>query len=174
MFLIRGHETASHPNPAVVSINISPGGIPKSPVSSVHVTQMGLVGDGHNHEKHKSPLQAVCLEDWELIEELKKEGFPLRCGAIGENLTVHNLRVQNLPVGTVLEFSRGVVLELTKPRNPCYVLDAIDPRLQSAIAGRCGFYARVMKEGKLQVGETIRVVGASQILSQWRLLCSRP
>ena len=159
--------------PSVVSINISPGGIPKLPVSSIHVTQMGLVGDGHNHEKHKSPLQAVCLQDLELIEELRREGFPLTSGVIGENLTVNNLCIQKLPAGTVLEFSRGVVLELTKPRNPCYVLDAIDLRLKSAIAGRCGFYARVLKEGKLQVGETIRVVSVSQILSKWFIMSRR-
>ena len=148
----------SDQKPAVVSINISQGGIPKLPIDSVYVTPAGLKGDGHNHEKHKSPLQAVCLQDWELIEELKSEGFPLSPGMIGENLTVHRLHLQTLPVGAVLEFSRGVVLELTKPRNPCYVLDAIDPRLKSAIVGRCGFYAKVLKEGRVLVRETIRVM----------------
>jgi MOSC domain-containing protein YiiM len=142
----------------VVSINISRGGIPKLQVDSAYAASFGLKGDGHNHEKHKSPLQAVCLQDLEFIEELRYEGFPLTCGTIGENLTVHNLHVQKLPAGTILEFCGGVVLELTKPRKPCYVLDSIDPRLKSAIAGRCGFYARVLKEGWLIAGETIRVI----------------
>ncbi len=142
----------------VVAVCLSSGGIPKLPVDVVSVTWAGLEGDGHNHEKHNRPTQAVCLQDIEFLEELRKEGFPLSCGTIGENLTVRNLYVQNLPVGTILKFSGGVVLELTKQRNPCYVLDTIDGRLKEAIVGRCGFYAKVLCEGSVKKGETIEVV----------------
>ena len=72
-------------------------------------------------------------------------------------MTVRHLSVQSLPVGTLLEFEGGVVLELTKERKPCYVLDAIDPRLKDAIINRCGFYARVVQEGIIRTGETIEV-----------------
>ncbi len=144
--------------PYILSINISSGGIPKSPVSSIHVASSGLEGDGHNHEKHRHPLQAVCLQDFEELEDLREEGFPLSCGAIGENLTVYNLRVNRLPVGTLLEFSSsGVVLELTQIRKPCYVLDSIDPRLKEVIVGRCGCYAKVLREGLLTTGEKIAI-----------------
>ena len=51
-----------------------------------------------------------------------------------------------------------VVLELTKRRGPCYVLDAIDPRLKDAIAGRCGFYAKVITTGALRPGEFVEVI----------------
>jgi len=143
--------------PKITSINISPGGIPKRPMDSVVVTQFGLAGDGHNHEKHNNPIQAVCLQDVELLEGLCREGFSLSCGTIGENLTVSHLDVQHLSVGTILEFSGGVVLELTKERKPCYVLDSIDPRLKEVIVGRCGFYAKVVREGILKTGEKIDI-----------------
>ena len=143
----------------ILSINISPGGIPKQPVDSVRVNLAGLEGDGHNHEKHRTSFQAVCLQDLERLTELWTEGFPLLSpGAIGENLTVRNLNVNNLPIGTILEFSSGVVMELTKVRKPCYVLDTIDPRLKEAIVGRCGLYAKVLQEGIVHIGETIEVV----------------
>ena len=45
----------------------------------------------------------------------------------------------------------------TKRRKPCYVLDAIDPRLKDVIVGRCGFYAKVLKTGRLRAGESIVV-----------------
>lgn len=144
-------------SPYVLSVNISPGGIPKFPIDSVHLSFTGLESDGHNHEKHRTPLQAVCLQDIEKLEELCAEGFDLTCGITGENLTVCHLGVNELPLGTILEFSGGVVLELTKVRKPCYVLDAIDPRLKEVISGRCGSYAKVLKEGFLKKGETIRV-----------------
>ncbi len=143
--------------PCIASVCISSGGIPKLPQLSVRVHFNGLEGDGHNHEKHNNPLQAVCLMDWEILEALHREGFKLAVGTIGENLTVCSLNVQKLSVGTVLEFFGGVVLELTKERKPCYVLDSIHPRLKEAIIGRCGFYAKVLREGVLRVGEPVEV-----------------
>jgi len=143
--------------PYVLSINISPGGIPKLPVDLVEVTSFGLMGDSHNHEKHRTPLQAVCLQDIETLERLVQEGFPLSSGTTGENLTVRNLNVNSLPLGTILEFTNGVVLELTKVRKSCYVLDAIDPRLKDVISGRCGLYAKVLREGTIKKDEIIYV-----------------
>lgn len=141
----------------VLSINISKGGIPKYPIDSVHITAAGLEGDGHNHEKHYNRIQAVCLQDIEMLDQLREEGYPLYAGTTGENLTVWNLNVNDLPLGTMLEFSGGVILELSKVRKPCYVLDAIDPKLKEDIVGRCGTYAKVLKEGTISVGDIIKI-----------------
>lgn len=142
----------------VVSINISKGGIPKNPVGTVFIRTGGLEGDGHNHDKHYRPMQAVSLQDLERLNELRAEGYELYPGATGENVTVANLDVNALPLGTRLEFDGGVVIELSKVRTPCYVLDSIDPKLKEDIVGRCGFYASVIKEGMLSTGEAIQVV----------------
>lgn len=142
----------------VLAINISPGGIPKFSVDFIHVTINGLEGDGHNHAKHRTPFQAVCLQDIEKLEELNCEGYSLSMGTTGENLTVKNLNVNALSIGAVLKFSGGVILELTKIRKPCYVLDSIDPKLKESIVGRCGTYAKVLREGVLQKGEIIEVI----------------
>lgn len=146
--------------PIVLSINISKGGIPKLPVDLIRVTSAGLEGDGHNHEKHRTPIQAVCLQDIEKLNELREEGYPLEAGATGENLTMRNLHVNHLPIGTILRFSSGVVMELTKARKPCYVLDAIHPKLKEEIAGRCGLYAKVLQEGTLHIGDWVESIEA--------------
>ncbi len=147
--------------PLVRAICVSPGGIPKHTIHNVYVDRRGLIGDGHHHEKHNRPTQSVCLQDWELLEDLRQEGFKLDCGTIGENITVMNAHVQSMTPGTVLEFAGGVTVELTKPRHPCYVLDSIDPRLKNVIAGRCGYYAQVLKEGFLEEGARINIVASS-------------
>ena len=134
----------------VVAICTSPGGIPKLPMDEVLVTVSGLSGDGHNHSKHRTPMQAVCLQDVEHLEAVTREGIALTWGAIGENLTVRGLNVQSLPIGTVLEFEGGVTLELTKVRKPCYVLDAVDVRLKEWMVDRCGMYAKVIREGVIK------------------------
>lgn len=145
----------------VLSINVSKGGIPKRPIESVRITSSGLEGDGHNHAKHYHPIQAVCLQDIEKLEELSLERNPLRPGAAGENLTVKKLNVNTLPLGTVLKFSGGVVLEISKVRKPCYVMDAIDNRLKSDALGRHGMYARVLREGMVRKNDRIDVVYSS-------------
>lgn len=141
----------------VISISISPGGIPKLPVDEVLVTSSGLIGDGHNHAKHRTPMQAVCLQDVELLEDVSnEEGIALACGTIGENLTVRGLHVQNLPIGTGIEFEGGVFLEITKVRMPCYVLDTVDVRLKYWLKDRCGMYAKVIREGVIKKNAAVR------------------
>ena len=145
----------------IVSINISSGGVPKLPVDSIYVSFSGLKGDGHNHAKHYDPIQAVCLQDIEQLEGLNLKGYSLVPGATGENLTVKNLYVNNFPLKTVLRFSGGVVLELSKIRKPCYVMDAIHPRLKEDTVGCHGMYAKVIQEGLLTAGETMDVISPS-------------
>ena len=41
--------TSSPPAGRVVQVNVSPGGVPKLPVSEARVGRNGLVGDAHDH-----------------------------------------------------------------------------------------------------------------------------
>lgn len=151
----------------VVSVSVSAGGIPKRPVLEAQVGIDGLVGDGHAHEKHRRPHRAVLIQDLELLDELRAEGFAVGPGVMGENVTVRGLRVQGLAAGDRLRFESGPVLELTEPRKPCYVLDAIDPALQSAVVGRCGYLARVLVPGRIFCGQHVQV-DAMQAASETR------
>ena len=141
----------------VISINISKGGVPKLPIESVDITEKGLKGDGHNHEKHYRLSQAVCIQDIERLEELCAKGYPLKPGTAGENLTVQGLNVNALAVGSVLEFSGGVALEITRTRPTCYVMDQIHPQLKEDATDRHGMYAKVTRPGSLSLGEQIKV-----------------
>jgi MOSC domain-containing protein YiiM len=139
----------------IVAICISAGGIPKLPVDRARVEVNGLAGDGHAHAKHNRVSRAVSLFDDEILEELRARGYRLVPGSIGENLTVRGLHVQTLAPGTRLVSERGVVLELSEQRKPCYVLDAIDVKLKDVIVGRCGFLASVITPGELFSGDLL-------------------
>ncbi len=147
----------SDTRPTVISVNISPGGIPKRPIDTGSVSTEGLAGDGHDHEKHITPIQAICLIDAEDLDDLRAEGYDVGPGALGENVTVRGLEVDALAPGDRLRFSGGVELEYTKPRSPCYVLDAISPQLKEVVKGRCGGYAKVVTAGEIRPGETIEI-----------------
>ena len=58
-----------------------------------------------------------------------------------------------MPIGTILEFSEGVKLEITRVRPTCYVMDQIDPKLKDDADGCHGMYAKVLNEGQLKIGE---------------------
>jgi len=149
----QGNELAG----VTVAICISTGGIPKYPVPEAELTMNGLAGDGHAHDKHSCPDRAVSLQDIELLEALLAEGFQVGPGIMGENITVRGLNVQDLSVGDRLHFENGPVLELTAPRKPCYVLDVIHPNLKNVVVGRCGYLARVVREGNLHPRQDITV-----------------
>lgn len=144
--------------PRAISINISAGGIPKQSIAAAHVLVSGLANDAHDHEKHNTPMQAISLIDVEDLADLRAEGFDVFPGATGENITVRGLNVDGLRIGDRLRFSGGVEIELTKARQPCFVLDAIDPKLKQAIKDRCGFLAKVIRTGEIRAGETIEVL----------------
>ncbi|MGD9719910.1 MAG: MOSC domain-containing protein [Pirellulales bacterium] len=135
----------------VVAVCVSAGGIPKRTLAAAQVTASGLTGDGHAHAKHIRSERALSLFDMEILAQLRREGFALYPGAIGENLTVVGLNVQLLPSGTLLEIG-NVVIRLEEPRKPCYVLDTIHPCLKDVIVGRCGYMASVVQEGRIEAG----------------------
>ncbi len=148
----------------IVSINLSPGGIPKLPTSSASVTVDGLLGDGHDHAKHRVPEQAISLLDVELLEAAARDhGLDLEPGSLGENLTVRDLGVQRLGEGDRLRIETDdpdvveVVLEVTRVRPPCYVLDALSPDLKRTMWNRIGMYARVVVPGTIRPGAAVEV-----------------
>lgn len=138
----------------VVAVCISPGGVPKWPLKGGLVVEAGLLGDGHAHEKHNRLDRALSLLDVEIVGQLRDEGFDLVPGTLGENLSVANLWVQQMPPGTLLSIG-DVVLKLEQPRKPCYVLDRIDPRLKHVLPGRCGYMASVVRGGMIRPGMEI-------------------
>ncbi len=147
----------SEASPIVVSVNISDGGIPKRPLPVGRVTTDGLEGDAHDHEKHNTPLQAICLMRVEVLDDLRAEGFDVAPGTMGENLTVRGLDVDAMQPGDRLVLSGGVELEYTKIRKPCFVLDSISEDLKQVVRGRCGGYTRVVTTGHVRAGETIEL-----------------
>jgi len=145
----------------VVAVCISPGGVPKKLVDSAVVNPDGLVGDRQDHETHRQMHRAVLIQDIELLDELKGEGYPVAPGVMGENVTVRNLNVQRLAPGCRLVFENGPILELSEPRTPCHVLRQIHDGLEEAVVGRGGFLARVEKTGRLHPGQRVTVEAKS-------------
>ena len=149
--------------PMVHSINTSDGGVPKLPRASCGVRVSGLDGDRQRDlEYHGGPERAVSLYSLELIEALRAEGHPIAPGTTGENLTLAGLDWKALRPGLQLEIGEALI-QLTSHAAPCRNIagsfkDRVFTRVaEKAHPGWSRFYARVLKEGTLRVGDGVFV-----------------
>jgi len=147
----------------VHAINISNGGVPKLPRESCFVGLDGLQGDRQRDLRyHGGRERAVCLYSLDLIEALRAEGHSITPGAIGENLTVSGLLWADMVPGATVEVG-AVVLQLTDYAAPCSnIARAFERRQyvrvnQKVHAGWSRLYARVLTEGTVQIGDTLRI-----------------
>jgi MOSC domain-containing protein YiiM len=145
---------------------LTPGehGLPKRPVDSAFVSQGGVRGDYniYRHEKRKDdPDMALLLMPIEMIRELNSEGWPVRPGDLGENLTTSGLSYSYFEIGKVLSVGE-MRLQISKACDPCnnlfllpYIGKAKGPAFVNTMLGRRGWYARVLKEGWVRAGDEI-------------------
>jgi MOSC domain-containing protein YiiM len=147
----------------IVSLNTSLGGVPKLARDEAFVSKAGLDGDGHVFHMHGGPEQAVCLYALDVIDALRAEGHPIAAGTTGENVTVRGLDWPTIVPGVRLVL--GVVeVEITDFATPCQtIIDSFSDRRSKRISqklhpGWRRVYARVVTEGMVRLGDTVRVV----------------
>jgi MOSC domain-containing protein YiiM len=157
-------------SPRLVQVNISPGGVPKHPVSEGRVTFTRIKGDDWSDKKrHGLPGQAICLYSVELIDQLQGEGFPVFPGALGENFTTEGIDYHFTRIGDAWRVGKEVVIRITKVRGPCrtitvygegilramYDIEVKRGNVLSQRWGRSGYYAEVLQEGVVRPGDLI-------------------
>ena len=149
----------------------------KPPHESIRLLAgLGVEGDAHCGERvrHRSRvardpmrpnLRQVHLIHAELHDELRRLGFRIAPGEMGENVTTRGLDLLGLPRGARLHLGAAAVLEVTGLRNPCAQLDRFRPGLMAAVLGRdaegrllrkAGVMAVVLEGGEVRPGDPIR------------------
>ena len=147
-------------------------GICKRPVSvPLHLRKLGFDGDGvADTRNHGGVDKAVCvysLDHYPYWEETL--GISLPPAAFGENLSVSNLKEEDVCIGDVFQLGTATV-QITQPRQPCNTLTARYGRNDLAKlvvnSGYSGFYFRVSQEGEVSVGASLVLVErASNLIS---------
>jgi MOSC domain-containing protein YiiM len=142
-------------------------GLPKPTVSHALVRPSGFSGDFNRYrheEKKDDPAMAVLLIPRETLAELSQEGWPVRPGDLGENITTEGVEYDAFAPGR--KFRAGeVTLEVTKACTPCenlfllpYVGRERGPEFLRVMIDRRGWYARVLHEGRIRAGDRIEWV----------------
>ena len=150
---------------SIFQINVSQGGVPKLPVRSAEVTELGLVGDTHNNTKvHGGPMRALCLYSLKRILALQAEGHPVFPGSTGENLTLAGLDWAAIVPGVRLRLGDTVEIEVTKYTEPCPKITAsfaggdISRMQQDTHPGWSRVYVRVLTPGSIRVGDKVTLL----------------
>jgi MOSC domain-containing protein YiiM len=153
------------PSGRIAQINISPGGVPKTPVAVAHVTVQGVAGDRQQHLKvHGGPDRALCLWSLEVIETLQQEGHPIAPGSAGENVTLSGLDWVDLVPGCQLQLGTDLRVEITDYSAPCrqnmkWFADRKFSRIsQNHYPGSSRLYARVLTDGTIRPGDQALVL----------------
>ena len=102
------------------------------------------------HGRSGSTRQVLVM-DQETLEE-----FGIAPGRVRENITTRGIALGALPLGQRLRAGE-VLLEVTKPCEPCHQMDEIRQGLQEAIRGRRGLLCRVVESGRIRRGDRIEV-----------------
>jgi MOSC domain-containing protein YiiM len=168
IYWTRTREAPSGPSTGmVVSVNTSPGGVPKRPIAGGRIHWRGLEGDAHSKPEpiHGTPEQAICLYAVEAIERVRAGGDQAFPGSYGENLTILGLDWLGLRRGDRLRIgSEGPLLMLTDYATPC------DTQERWFVDGKYGrisarkhpedarWYASVLEEGHVEPGDEVRLI----------------
>ena len=78
-------------------------------------------------------LRQVHLIQGELLDKLRKNGFLVAPGQLGENITTKGADLLSLPTGTKLKIGNNAVVEITGLRNPCIQIDQFQKGLLKAV-----------------------------------------
>jgi MOSC domain-containing protein YiiM len=138
---------------------------------------LGVEGDAHfgatvqhlsraGEDPGRPNLRQVHLIRSELFDDLRKAGFDVLPGDLGENVTTRGLDLLALPEGTRLHIGADAVVEVTGLRDPCLQIDAFRKGLLNEVAHpdgagglerRIGVMGVVHADGEVRPGDTIEV-----------------
>ena len=148
---------------ASINISVQKGG-KKKPVKEAFINEFGIEGDGHSGEWHRQ----VSLLSYESIESFNRKGsINTSPGDFAENITTRGIDLIGLKVGDILaitdenpeagEGSNKVILEVTQIGKECVAPCSIYYQVGSCIMPKEGLFCKVIKTGKIKVGNSIRV-----------------
>lgn len=98
-----------------------------------------------------------------MFGELRRDGFDLSPGDLGENITTRGISLLTLPLGTTLTLGSTAVVELRGLRTPCVLMDRFEKGLLQALVRkgdsprfRAGVMGIVCAGGAVRGGDPIK------------------
>ena len=140
---------------SVKAISISEKkGMKKTNVPEAEVkTDFGIVGDAHGGNWHRQ----ISLLAIESIDKMIEMGADVLPGSFAENITTQGMELLGLPIGSTLRIGNEIELEVTQIGKECHSRCEIYQQVGDCIMPREGIFTKVIKAGRIKVGDTIEV-----------------
>jgi MOSC domain-containing protein YiiM len=130
------------------------------------ITSTGILGDHQadlvNHGGAEKAIHHYPLEHaLEWTNDLGQHALLGKPGAFGENLSTTGWTEHDVHIGDIIGFG-DVLLQVSQGRQPCWKLNLrfgmpdMAYRVQST--GRTGWYYRVLREGTVQPGASLKLI----------------
>lgn len=111
-------------------------------------------------------LRQVHLIPSALFGTLRRCGYEIGAGGLGENVTTAGLNLEEMPLGTRILLGQTASVELIGLRTPCVLIDRFRSGLKQHLlafaktgpAFRCGVMGVVRTGGRVAAGDVARVV----------------
>ncbi len=139
----------------VVSINISDKkGMRKKPVRSAEIiTEHGIKGDAHASSTWHRQISLLALES---IKKMQDRGLKVNPGDFAENITTEGIDLIALPIVTEMKIG-DVEAEVSQIGKECHTRCAIYYLAGDCVMPKEGIFVKVLKGGKIEVGDKISV-----------------
>lgn len=149
--------------PRIFQINVSKGGVPKLPIFSAEVNELGITEDRQKHtDIHGGPTRALCIYSLEQQLALQEEGHPIYPGSVGENIVTVGIDLSRFGPGDRMKLGE-VAVEITSYTMPCKNIrrafsDENSNRISQKLhPGWSRLYAKVLRPGRITVGDPITI-----------------
>ena len=116
-------------------------------------TDFGIVGDAHGGNWHRQ----ISLLAIESIDKMIEMGADVLPGSFAENITTQGMELPGLPIGSTLRVGKEIELEVTQIGKECHARCEIYQQVGDCIMPREGIFTKVIKAGRIKVGDTIEV-----------------
>ncbi|MFZ3579641.1 MOSC domain-containing protein [Virgibacillus sp. DJP39] len=136
----------------------------KEVTGNLWLSKTGLENDEVADTKnHGGPEKAIFAYPAEHYNFWKKQlnTDEIGIGAMGENLAVEGVDEFSICIGDTFELSDAII-QVAQPRQPCWKparrFRVLDLALQIQNSGRTGWYFRVLKEGNIAGGSSLKII----------------
>lgn len=174
----------------VISVHLSPEhNLTKARQQFIRaVAGFGVEGDAHAgikiqhiYNQRKNPDQVntkqIHIISQEMIDELRKNGFDVKAGDMGENMVTRGVDYMQLSEGTVLRIGQDVEIKLTGLRIPCVQLETLGKGMVKATLTKNDNGENVFKDGPMGIiikGGIIRPNNSVSVKSEPRVFKPLP
>ena len=148
----------------VTGLHISRGGVPKTPVHSLTVTNNGCQGDDQADKKHHGGRnKAICLFQQEILDSLSANGHPISPGSTGENILIDGIDIGKIGIDTCLRIGEVEII-VTQDGTPCKTIrnSFINGEFNKIAHRRypdcTRWYASVNVTGTITVGDLVELI----------------